>query len=104
TMRRLASELDTGPAALYVYVTNVAELHGALLDELLNELPRADTLVDLLCGYTELLARYPGLARSVLSLWPSGPNYLHLIDDVLALLLAAGVPGQQAAWGVDVLL
>ena len=35
TMRRLAQELDTGPASLYVYVRNVAELHGAILDELL---------------------------------------------------------------------
>ena len=37
TMRRLAAELDTGPASLYVYVDNMAELHGALLDELLSE-------------------------------------------------------------------
>ena len=35
TMRRLAQELDTGPASLYVYVDNTAELHGAILDELL---------------------------------------------------------------------
>ena len=35
TMRRLAAELDTGPASLYVYLRNVAELHGAILDELL---------------------------------------------------------------------
>ncbi|MEV8510654.1 hypothetical protein AB0368_38300 [Actinoplanes sp. NPDC051475] len=28
-MRRLAEELDTGPASLYVYVRNMAELHGA---------------------------------------------------------------------------
>lgn len=113
TMRRLAAELDTGPAALYVYVANMAELHGALLDELLADLrvvrtaPAAeafDALVDLLGDYTELLTRYPGLARSVLSLWPSGPNYLRLIDGVLGLLRAAGVPDQRAAWGVDVLL
>jgi AcrR family transcriptional regulator len=104
TMRRLAKELDTGPAALYVYVVNAAELHGALLDELLTELPDADELVDLLCGYTELLFRHPGLARSVLSLRPSGPNYLRLIDRILGLLDADGVPPGPAAWGVDVLL
>lgn len=106
TMRRLAKELDTGPAALYVYVVNMAELHGALLDELLTELPTAPDggLVDLLCDYTELLFRHPGLARSVLSLRPSGPRYLGLIDRVLGLLEAAGVPAGPAAWGVDVLL
>lgn len=37
TMRRLAQELDTGPASLYVYVANVAELHAAILEELLGE-------------------------------------------------------------------
>src|SRR5580704_13814187 len=36
TMRRLAAELDTGPASLYVYVRNTAELHAAVLDELLG--------------------------------------------------------------------
>ena len=36
TMRRLADELDTGPASLYVYVRNTAELHAAILDELLG--------------------------------------------------------------------
>lgn len=36
TMRRLAQELDTGPASLYVYVRNTAELHAAVLDELLG--------------------------------------------------------------------
>ncbi|WP_328611532.1 TetR/AcrR family transcriptional regulator C-terminal domain-containing protein [Amycolatopsis sp. NBC_00345] len=113
TMRRLATELDTGPASLYVYVANMAELHGALLDELLGGLnlpgparpakARA-ILVDLLCDYTNLLVGHPSLARSVLSLWPSGPNYLRLIDSVLGLLLAEGLGRRQAAWGVDVLL
>jgi len=105
TMRRLAGELDTGPASLYVYVASMAELHGALLDELLGELDLArDALVDLLCEYTLLLLGHPSLARSVLALWPSGPNYLRLFDRVLGLLRAAGVPARQAAWGVDVLL
>lgn len=37
TMRRLAQELDTGPASQYVYFRNTAELHAAVLDELLGE-------------------------------------------------------------------
>ena len=36
TMRRLAQELDTGAASLYVYVRNTAELHAAMLEELLG--------------------------------------------------------------------
>lgn len=105
TMRRLAAELDTGPASLYVYVANAAELHGALLDELLAgfDLGR-DDLAELMTDYTQLLVGYPSLARSILTLWPTGPNYLRLVDRILALLARSGVPVRQAAWGVDVLL
>jgi len=113
TMRRLAAELDTGPASLYVYVRNTAELHGALLDELVAGLRRPvgtahqdwrEALIGVLCSYTELLFAYPSLARSVLVLRPSGPHYLGLIDTVLGLLHTGGVPARQAAWGVDLLL
>ncbi|TQS43067.1 TetR/AcrR family transcriptional regulator [Cryptosporangium phraense] len=111
TMRRLAAELDTGPSSLYVYLRNMAEVHGAVLDALLADLPmpsgsddpKAD-LVDLLSAYTALLYEHPSLARSVLALWPSGPNYLRLIDTTLGLLVALGVPPRPAAWGVDALL
>jgi AcrR family transcriptional regulator len=113
TMRRLAAALDTGPASLYVYVRNMAELHGAILDDLLADLEMSAPdsggqwqreLTRLLTAYTELLFQYPSLARSVLSLRPSGPSYLRLIDTLLGLLLAGGVPAGQAAWGVDLLL
>lgn len=114
TMRRLASELDTGPASLYVYVQNMAELHGGILDELLGalHLPRPggagerwrSELIGVLTAYTQLLLGYPSLARSVLALRPSGPNYVRLIDTLLGLLHEGGVPVTQAAWGVDLLL
>ncbi|AGL15745.1 TetR family transcriptional regulator [Actinoplanes sp. N902-109] len=113
TMRRLAAELDTGPASLYVYVRNTAELHGAILDELLAGLDHPsdfaeqgwrDRLIALLTAYTITLYRYPSLARSVLTLRPSGPHYLRLIDSMLGLLHAGGVPLKQAAWGIDILL
>lgn len=113
TMRRLAAELDTGPASLYVYVRNTAELHTGVLDQLLGGLDlRAETvehgwqdrLVELLIAYTQLLVSHPSLARAVLALRPSEQNYLRLTDSILALLTAGGVPAKQAAWGVDLLL
>jgi AcrR family transcriptional regulator len=114
TMRRLAAELDTGPASLYVYVRNMAELHGAILDELVAGLPMpaADAaaerweaeLTELLTAYTGLLFGEPSLARSVLLLRPAGPHYVRLVDTLIGLLLAGGVPAKQAAWGVDLLL
>ncbi|MFJ4697079.1 TetR/AcrR family transcriptional regulator [Streptomyces sp. NPDC088768] len=119
TMRRLAKELDTGPASLYVYVAGTTELHAAILDELLGEVEvpePADVpleedgagweprLIGLLNSYTLLLFRYPGLARSALVARPSGPHYLDLIERMLALLAEGGVAADRAAWGVDLLL
>ena len=129
TMRRLAQELDTGAASLYVYVANTAELHAAILEDLLGALdlkPASisasnnddnnnndndnkpgdwrERLVTLLVTYTQLLFQHPALARSALVARPSGPNYLALLEAVLALLHEGEMPDAQAAWGVDVLL
>ncbi|WBP90335.1 TetR/AcrR family transcriptional regulator [Kitasatospora cathayae] len=113
TMRRLAQELDTGPASLYVYVANTAELHAAILEELLGAVDLGpvsaagdwrDRLAAVLGSYTRVLFEYPGLAHSALVARPSGPNYLGLVEALLALLHEGGIPDAQAAWGVDVLL
>ena len=111
TMRRLAQELDTGAASLYVYVSNTAELHAAVLDQLLGEVdldPAAgdwrERLVGVLASYTDVLFEQPGLARSALTGRPSGEHYLLLLEKLLALLDEGGVPPAQASWGVDVLL
>lgn len=113
TMRRLAGALDTGPSSLYVYFDNLAELHGAVLDELIAELPLSappaagdwrGPVVEVLVAYTGLLFRHPGLARSALTLRPHGPNALRLLETLLAHLRRGGIPERQAAWGVDLLL
>ncbi|MCE7010958.1 TetR/AcrR family transcriptional regulator [Kibdelosporangium philippinense] len=113
TMRRLAQELDTGPASLYVYVANTDELHAAILDDLLGEVDletaaRGDDwrerLVGVLSSYTLVLFTHPELARAALVARPSGENYLRLLERLLALLDEGGVPAAQAAWGVDILL
>ncbi|MGC0327421.1 AcrR family transcriptional regulator [Streptomyces sp. SAI-170] len=113
TMRRLAKELDTGPASLYVYVANTAELHAAVLDALLGEVDLTvgeagrgwrDQLVAVLTSYTLVLFAYPQLARSALVSRPSGENYLNLVERVLDLLSRSGAPREQVAWGVDNLL
>ena len=113
TMRRLAQELDTGPASLYVYVRNTAELHAAMLEDLLGQVDLApvtapgewqDRLVEVLWSYTSILFEYPGLAQSVLVTRPSGPAYLSLAEGILALLGAGGVTPDRAAWAVDMLL
>lgn len=112
TMRRLALELDTGPASLYVYVRNTAELHAAVLDELLGAVDLTENTSDtwqqrlehVLTTYTEVLFVHPGLAQSALVARPSGQHYLALIERLLALLREGDVPADQAAWGIDLLL
>ncbi|MFE1311935.1 TetR/AcrR family transcriptional regulator [Streptomyces sp. NPDC058755] len=111
TMRRLAQELDTGPASLYVYVRNTDELHAAVLDELLGTVGPApaegtwrERLERVLTDCTRMLLEHPSLARSALTARPSGRHYLNLIETLLALLDEGGVPRERAAWGVDLLL
>jgi hypothetical protein len=55
-------------------------------------------------SYSDLLMEHPGLARSALVTWPQGPRYLDLLELVLRLLTAGGVPAARAAWAVDTLL
>src|SRR5258706_1244402 len=113
TMRRLAQELDTGAASLYVYVRNTAELHAAMLEELLGQVDLSpvtaagdwrDRLITVLSSYTSILFGQPGLAQSVLVTRPSRPAYLSLAEGILALLSAGGVRPARAAWAVDPLL
>ncbi|MFD4253445.1 TetR/AcrR family transcriptional regulator [Amycolatopsis thermoflava] len=113
TMRRLAKELDTGPASLYVYVSSTAELHAAVLDALLGEVDLAaedagpgwrEQLIGVLTSYTLTLMEHPQLARSALVARPSERNYLNLVERILDLLARSGAPREQVAWGVDALL
>ena len=113
TMRRLAAELDTGAASLYVYVSNTAELHAAMLEQLLGPLDLSpvtaagdwrDRLIEILNSYTVILFGQPGLAQSVLVTRPAGPAYLSLAEAILALLSEGGIPPARAAWAADILL
>jgi AcrR family transcriptional regulator len=112
TMRRVAAALDSGHASLYVYVRDTEDLHAQLLDALLGEIsPTAagagtwrDRVKALLTSYGNLLFRYPGIARMAMSTQPRGPNYLALVEAILALLNEGGVADGPAAWGVDLLL
>ncbi|MCO5972690.1 TetR/AcrR family transcriptional regulator [Actinoallomurus soli] len=113
TMRRLAQELDTGPASLYVYVRDTAELHAAILDRLLGAVDLGpvhaagdwrERLEAVLTSYLTVLFEHPGLAQAALVARPHGEHYVNLTEALLALLDEGGVPSGQAAWGVDLLL
>lgn len=113
TMRRLAEELDTGAASLYVYVRNAGELHAAVHDELLAEVDLSPVAAEgdwrqrlgaVLGSYRSVLMEYPALAWSVLRTFTSGPHYMDVVEAVLALLHEGGVDDRTAAWAVDLLL
>jgi AcrR family transcriptional regulator len=111
TMRRVAQALDTGPASLYVYVANSRELHRALLDSVIGQVPIPEPdparwreqLLTLMTDGLATLDRYPGIARVAIADIPTGTNGLRIVESFLALLRAGGVPDATASWGADVL-
>jgi AcrR family transcriptional regulator len=112
TMRRIATELDTGHASLYVYVRDAEDLHAQILDALLAPVIAAEPpagswrerVKALLFGYRDVLHARPEIARMALSTQPSGPHFVALVEAILALLVEGGATGRAAAWGVDMLL
>ncbi|MFG2571682.1 TetR/AcrR family transcriptional regulator [Streptomyces sp. NPDC048481] len=109
TMRRVARELDTGPASLYVYVAHREDLMAAMLDEALALVPLTapgtwrEQLRALVAAGVEAMGRHEGLAAVALGAIPTGDNALLVLDRVLALLKQGGVDDVTAAWAVDLL-
>ncbi|HTU29895.1 MAG TPA: TetR/AcrR family transcriptional regulator [Solirubrobacteraceae bacterium] len=111
TMRRVAAELDTGPASLYVYVRNREELLRQMLDRVsgdvaLEEIDPArwrEQVHDLLERWLRAMEAYPGLASVAVGNPPATERMMVVADHLLGLLLAGGVTPQDAAWGIDIL-
>ncbi|GGQ45587.1 TetR family transcriptional regulator [Streptomyces asoensis] len=109
TMRRVAKELDTGPASLYVYVANRDDLMAAMLDEALARVPLVtegtwrERLRALVAASVEAMSRHEGLAAVALGAIPTGANALLVLDRMLALLKEGGLDDVTAAWAVDLL-
>ena len=111
SLRRVATALETGAASLYVYLSNLDELHALMLDRALaavelpktRRLPWRDRLKTFLLSYLHVLYERPGLAQLALSTIASGPNSLRIWERLLGLLKEGGVEDVKAAWGVDLL-
>jgi AcrR family transcriptional regulator len=112
TMRRVAAELDTGAASLYVYVSNRQDLLNQMFDAVAGEIDTDDDadparwrqqLEALLTAARDAMDRYPGIARVPLANVPTGPNATRVADHMLGLLRAGGVDDRSAAWFVDVI-
>jgi AcrR family transcriptional regulator len=110
SMRRLAQALDTGPASLYVYVANQAELWELLFDAALGAIETEPTdperwreQVHALSGRIvhTMAVEYPGLARLAMTHIPVGDNSLRIAESMASLLKAGGVSDQATAYALD---
>ena len=110
-MRRVAAELDTGPASLYVYVANRDELCRAMLDRVAAGVPLEpadparwrEQVHRHMTAMCEAMAAHPGIAQVALANIPTGGNALRAAEALLATLRAGGIADQPAAWGCDIL-
>ena len=111
SLRKVATELDTGAASLYVYVDNLGELQSLVLDRALGTIALPDQqtdhwrrrVKDVLLAYFRILCGRPGLAQLAMMTLPSGPNMLRITETLLGLLSDGGMQGTTAAWAVDLL-
>jgi AcrR family transcriptional regulator len=110
TMRAVAAELDTGPASLYVYVANREQLLNEMFDAVAREVepgPEPDAarwreqLEALLTRVRDAMDRHPGIARVPLANIPTGHGAMRIVERMLGILRAGGIPEQSAAWFVD---
>jgi AcrR family transcriptional regulator len=112
TMRRVAAELDTGAASLYVYVSGREGLLQAMLDRVTAtiELEPPDPsrwraqLHSLLARLHQALLAHPGMAALTLADPPTTETVLLLAENLLGILLAGGLDPQDAAWACDILV
>jgi AcrR family transcriptional regulator len=111
TMRRVATELETGPASLYAHVVNKDDLDELLLGRLYAqiELPEPDPGAwrpQITCVYTQMrdqYSRYPGISRAALAIVPTNLETMRLNEGLFAIVLAGGADPQTAAWAIDAL-
>ncbi|MGK5680460.1 TetR/AcrR family transcriptional regulator [Actinoplanes sp. URMC 104] len=109
SMRRLATEFDTGPSSLYAHVRNKDELLQLMFDEMcgLVEVPALDEsrwkqqVKDLARAGHAAMVAHNDLARAALATIPSGPNALRISDAMFGMMLAGGIPPRVAAWAMD---
>jgi AcrR family transcriptional regulator len=105
SMRALADRLGVVPGALYRHVRGKDQLHDLILDAVLAEvdcradpaLPWAVQVATIAHRLRTVLENHPGIAALLKTRDPLSPTSLALAEAFLAPLLAAGLPGREAA-------
>lgn len=108
TMRRVAEQLGVSASSLYGYVANKEELVQLVFDRIGEELPLPrtdgdwqDTLKEFGRNMLAVFRRYPGVAALTLGRAVATPSMLAVGERILAVLRAAGIPDQVAAYVGD---
>jgi AcrR family transcriptional regulator len=109
SMRRVAQELDTGPASLYAHVANKEELLELIFDRVLGEIelptPEPGRCWEQVREYAleshRVLSSHADVARAGLAAVPTGPNGLRAGEFLMGLLLEAGMTPGDAAFALD---
>lgn len=112
SMRRVAQELDTGPASLYAHVSGKEELLELVYDRVLGEirLPEADParwkeqLRQYALEVHRVLGSHRDVARAALATIPTGENSVRAGEFVYGLLLKAGMAPREASLAMDRLI
>jgi AcrR family transcriptional regulator len=104
SMRRLADELDTGPASLYWHVGSKDGLLELVFDRVIGEIemPKPDPgrwqeqLEEVARAGRAMILRHRDIVRISIGRIPMGPNALRVSEGLFAILRAGGVPDQLA--------
>nr|WP_274637379.1 TetR/AcrR family transcriptional regulator [Microbacterium bovistercoris] len=111
TMRSVAARLETGPASLYAHVVNKADLDELVIGRLCSRIELPDPvgarwreqIVDVCTQLRDQYLAYPGISRAALAMDATDLDVLRVNEGMLAILIAAGIPAQTAAWTIDAL-
>ncbi|GAA5021240.1 TetR/AcrR family transcriptional regulator [Kitasatospora paranensis] len=110
TMRRVAQELDTGPASLYAHVSNKDELLELMLEHISGEIrvpedpdpARWKEQIKEICREAQrVYTSHRDITVVSLGSMPVGPNKLQAAEFMLDLMVRAGIPAKVAAWALD---
>ena len=112
TMRRIAAMLHATPGALYAHVQDKQELDdlmlGALCARVHLPVPDPDRwqaqATEVCAQLRDQYLEHPGIWRATLAAAPSTPDTMRIMEGLLAIFTAGGVPLKDAAWAIDAAL
>jgi AcrR family transcriptional regulator len=112
SMRRIADELDTGPASLYRHVGSKEGLLDLVFDRVIGEQEVPDPeperwpeqVKEVARTLHATIARHPDVVRISLGRIPTGPNALRYSERLLAILRTGGLSDGLAVAGSQLLM